>query len=117
MTDLAIMWIGSLITIWLYGQIAALSGWILLHYPSVASKRERRDTLIAFAVGLAFILLQLIWSFRGLVQCQGAWMEIATDILAFGSGWYIKSSLERRYSFYLFACQEDRKRANLSPTT
>lgn len=117
MTDLAVMWAGSLATVWMYGQITALSGWMLLHYQSIATKRERRDTAIAFWVGVVFILTQLIWSFRGLVQCQGITMEIVTDVLSLASGFYIKSSLEKRYSFYLFAAQEDRKHASLSAQT
>lgn len=117
MTELSLMWLGSLMTIWVYGQIAALSGWMMLHYQSIATRRERRDTTLAFMVGVAFVIVQLLWSIRGLVQCQGIVLEMISDSIALGAGLCIKSSLEKRYSFYLFAQQEDRKRAQISPQT
>ena len=116
MTEIAVMWIGSMITIWMYGQITALSAWMLAHYSSIATKREVKDTFLSFVIGIAFIVTQLLWSFKGLVQCQGVWMEVAGDLLALASGYYIQSSLEKRYSFYLFASQEERKRARISTT-
>lgn len=115
--DILGMWVGSVITVYLYSQVAALAGWLMIHFRSIATRRERVDTSLAFAVSLAFITVQLIWSFRGMVSCDGLGLEIASDAVAFGAGLYLYRSLYQRHRFYLFATQEARRHKSAAVPT
>ena len=107
--DATVMWAGTLLTVYLWGQILSLSGWMLVNYTAISSKRERIDTACCFAIAALFIFLQLAWSVRGLVSCQGIGMEIGGDIFAYGAGFYIHRSLMGRHSFYVFCHHENRR--------
>lgn len=107
--DTSIMWVGSLITIYIWSQIFALSGWMLIQYRHISSRNEVIDTACTMGVAALFIALQFIWSVRGLVACQGIGMEIGGDVFAFGAGYYIYRSLMGRHSFYIFAAQEHKR--------
>lgn len=107
--ELTTMWIGSVVTIFLYTQLSVITGWMLIHYRSISTNRELFDTICIFIVSILYIIVQICWTLRGLVYCQGAIMEIASTIVSLGLGLYIHRSLERRHSFYLFIAQEERK--------
>ena len=106
-TDVVVSWIGSIIAIVMWSQVAATAIWMIAHFKCIASSRERRDTFFSACVALLYVIVKFILVLQETGGCHPWYLESAEDLFAIGSANYILQSLKRKHQFYLFARQQD----------